>query len=51
MTAPALYEVETSEGDDGTPHPVERLWTACAEDAAGAVSSPTAACTSLGSTT
>ncbi|MEU3064135.1 hypothetical protein [Streptomyces subrutilus] len=27
MTAPALYEIETSEGDDGTPHPVEHLWT------------------------
>lgn len=32
MTAPALYEIETSEGDDGTPHPVEQLWTPC-EDA------------------
>ncbi|MFF7954098.1 hypothetical protein [Streptomyces griseorubiginosus] len=27
MTAPALYEIETSEGDDGTTHPVEQLWT------------------------
>ncbi|MFJ2819021.1 hypothetical protein [Streptomyces sp. ATexAB-D23] len=27
MTAPALYEIETSEGDDGTMHPVEHLWT------------------------
>ncbi|MDX3540043.1 hypothetical protein PV721_38215 [Streptomyces sp. MB09-01] len=27
MTAPALYEIETSEGDDGTPHPAEQLWT------------------------
>ncbi|WP_369384068.1 hypothetical protein [Streptomyces sp. cg36] len=27
MTAPALYEIETSEGDDGTLHPVEQLWT------------------------
>lgn len=27
MTAPALYEIETSEGDDGTMHPVEQLWT------------------------
>lgn len=26
MTA-ALYEIETSEGDDGTMHPVEQLWT------------------------
>ncbi|MFF3932848.1 hypothetical protein [Streptomyces hirsutus] len=34
MTAPALYEIETSEGDDGTMHPVEQLWTPCADDAA-----------------
>ncbi|MET9656783.1 hypothetical protein [Streptomyces sp. NPDC006510] len=34
MTAPALYEIETSEGDDGTLHPVEQLWTPCADDAA-----------------
>ncbi|WP_093804392.1 hypothetical protein [Streptomyces sp. Wb2n-11] len=27
MTTTALYEIETSEGDDGTPHPVEQLWT------------------------
>lgn len=27
MTAPALYEIETIEGDDGTMHPVEQLWT------------------------
>lgn len=27
MTAPALYEVETSEGDDGAMHPAEQLWT------------------------
>ncbi|MFF3488712.1 hypothetical protein ACFYXC_36395 [Streptomyces sp. NPDC002701] len=27
MTAPALYEIEASEGDDGTMHPVEQLWT------------------------
>lgn len=27
MTAPALYEIETSEDDDGTMHPVEQLWT------------------------
>ncbi|GAA1923880.1 hypothetical protein [Streptantibioticus ferralitis] len=27
MTAPALYEIETSEGDDGTPHPAEQIWT------------------------
>lgn len=26
MTA-ALYEIEASEGDDGTSHPVEHLWT------------------------
>lgn len=31
-TAP--YEIETSEGDDDTPHPVEQLWTPCADDAA-----------------
>ncbi|MFD4860660.1 Ntn hydrolase family protein [Streptomyces atratus] len=34
MTATALYEIETSEGDDGTMHPVEQLWTPCADDAA-----------------
>lgn len=34
MSAPALYEIETSEGDDGTMHPAEQLWTPCAEDAA-----------------
>ncbi|MFI8308468.1 hypothetical protein ACIF80_34740 [Streptomyces sp. NPDC085927] len=27
MTAPALYGIETSEGDDGTMHPAEQLWT------------------------
>ncbi|MFJ9634745.1 hypothetical protein ACIRU8_44360 [Streptomyces sp. NPDC101175] len=27
MTASALYKIETSEGDDGTMHPVEQLWT------------------------
>ncbi len=27
MTAQALYEIVTSEGDDGTMHPVEQLWT------------------------
>ncbi|MFJ2736099.1 hypothetical protein [Streptomyces sp. NPDC087317] len=27
MTAPALHEIETSEGDDGTMHPAEQLWT------------------------
>lgn len=35
MTASALYEIETSEGDDGTPHPVEQLCTPCADDPAG----------------
>ncbi|MFE9845027.1 hypothetical protein [Streptomyces goshikiensis] len=35
MTTAALYEIETSEGDDGTMHPVEQLWTPCADDAAG----------------
>ncbi|MFD3665769.1 hypothetical protein ACFWVF_35055 [Streptomyces sp. NPDC058659] len=34
MTTTAPYEIETSEGDDGTPHPVEQLWTPCADDAA-----------------
>ncbi|WJV51800.1 hypothetical protein [Streptomyces flavofungini] len=29
----ALYEIETSEGDDGTMHPVEQLWTPGGEDA------------------
>ncbi|MFI5621727.1 hypothetical protein [Streptomyces sp. NPDC051567] len=33
MTTTAPYEIETSEGDDGTPHPVEQLWTPCADDA------------------
>ncbi|WP_241757409.1 hypothetical protein [Streptomyces sp. WAC00263] len=33
MTTTALYEIETSEGDDGTTHPVECLWTP-GEDAA-----------------
>lgn len=32
MTAPALYEIETSEGDDGTTRPAEQFWTSCAED-------------------
>ncbi|MEU8550544.1 hypothetical protein AB0C81_26785 [Streptomyces roseoverticillatus] len=27
MTTTTLYEIETSEGDDGTLHPVEQLWT------------------------
>ncbi|MGC5041055.1 hypothetical protein ACLQ2C_36570 [Streptomyces sp. DT73] len=27
MTATPLYEIETSEGHDGTMHPVEQLWT------------------------
>ncbi|WP_438490745.1 hypothetical protein [Streptomyces sp. S186] len=27
MTTTVLYEIETSEGDDGTMHPVEQLWT------------------------
>ncbi|MFH8993115.1 hypothetical protein [Streptomyces sp. NPDC017940] len=33
MTAPALYEIEISEGDDGTLHPDEHLWTPCSGDA------------------
>ncbi|MCZ0983789.1 hypothetical protein O1L60_44290 [Streptomyces diastatochromogenes] len=27
MTATALHEIETSEGDDGTMHPAEQTWT------------------------
>ncbi|MFJ1550653.1 hypothetical protein [Streptomyces sp. NPDC088246] len=27
MTTTALYEIETSEGDDGSAHPVECIWT------------------------
>ncbi len=34
MTTTALYEIETSEADDGTTHPAEQLWTPCADDAA-----------------
>ncbi|RPK32282.1 hypothetical protein EES39_39280 [Streptomyces sp. ADI92-24] len=34
MTAPALYEIKTSEGADGTMHPAEQLWTPCADGAA-----------------
>ncbi|MGW4995438.1 hypothetical protein ACWEQ3_49120 [Streptomyces mirabilis] len=34
MTTKALYEIETSEGDDGTMHPAEQLRTPCADDAA-----------------
>ncbi|MEU9072055.1 hypothetical protein AB0D60_34870 [Streptomyces sp. NPDC048306] len=34
MTAPALYEIETSEGGDGTMHPAEQVWTPCADGAA-----------------
>ncbi|WP_157857981.1 hypothetical protein [Streptomyces durhamensis] len=30
----ALYEVETNEGDDGTMHPAEQVWTPCADGAA-----------------
>ncbi|MEU6672401.1 hypothetical protein [Streptomyces sp. NPDC046727] len=30
----ALYEIETSEGDDGTLHPAEQIWTPCADGAA-----------------
>ena len=33
MTTP-LYEIETSEGDDGSRHPVEQLWTPCADGTA-----------------
>ncbi|MDX2835449.1 hypothetical protein [Streptomyces scabiei] len=32
MTTKALYEIETSEGGDGTTHPAEQLWTPCADD-------------------
>ncbi|MFZ3562847.1 hypothetical protein ACOKM5_43730 [Streptomyces sp. BH097] len=35
MTTSALYEIETSEGDDGTLHPVEQLWTPSADNAVG----------------
>ena len=31
MTALALYEMESSEGDDGTTHPAEQPWTPCAD--------------------
>ncbi|MGW7821923.1 hypothetical protein ACWGLF_28235 [Streptomyces puniciscabiei] len=34
MTPTPLYEIETSEADDGTMHPVEQLWTPCADGAA-----------------
>ncbi len=34
MTTTALYEIETSEADDGTTHPAEQLWTPCTDDAA-----------------
>jgi hypothetical protein len=34
VTTPALYEIETSEGDDGTMHPAEQLWTPCADGTA-----------------
>lgn len=34
MISTALYEIETSEGDDEAMHPVEQLWTPCADDAA-----------------
>ncbi|MEU4800217.1 hypothetical protein [Streptomyces sp. NPDC023327] len=34
MTAPALYEIETSEGDDGTMHPAEQSWTPCVDGTA-----------------
>nr|WP_285555144.1 hypothetical protein [Streptomyces hygroscopicus] len=27
MTATGLHDLVTSEGDDGTVHPAERLWT------------------------
>ncbi|MFE2838582.1 hypothetical protein ACFXI6_47770 [Streptomyces mirabilis] len=33
MTATALYEIETSESDDGTTHPAEALWIPAGEDA------------------
>ncbi|MFI1568382.1 hypothetical protein ACH4ZX_36090 [Streptomyces sp. NPDC020490] len=34
MTTTGLYEIETSEGDDGTPHPAEQVWTPCADGTA-----------------
>ncbi|MFE4258245.1 hypothetical protein [Streptomyces sp. NPDC056883] len=33
MTTPIRYEIATSEGDDGTRHPVEKLWTPRTDDA------------------
>jgi hypothetical protein len=33
VTTTALYEIETSESDDGTTHPAEALWTPAGEDA------------------
>jgi hypothetical protein len=34
VTATALYEIETSEADDGTTVPAEGIWTPSSEDAA-----------------
>ncbi|MFD9601804.1 hypothetical protein [Streptomyces sp. NPDC059970] len=34
MSTTTLYEIETSEGDDGSTHPAEQLWTPCAGDVA-----------------
>ncbi|MFE9404797.1 hypothetical protein ACFYNY_24030 [Streptomyces sp. NPDC006530] len=51
MTIPALHEIETSEGDDGTMHPAEQLWTPCADGMADRVSIATSACTSPEPTT
>ncbi|MFB7171678.1 hypothetical protein ACFCYM_12750 [Streptomyces sp. NPDC056254] len=34
MTTTGLYEIETSEGDDDTPHPAEQVWKPCADGTA-----------------
>lgn len=34
MTTTDLYEIATSEGNDGNLHPFEQIWTPCAADAA-----------------
>ncbi|MGA5771835.1 hypothetical protein ACPC36_30720 [Streptomyces pseudogriseolus] len=34
MTTTGLYEIKTSEGDDGALHPAEQVWTPCAGGAA-----------------
>ncbi|MEU9313812.1 hypothetical protein [Streptomyces sp. NPDC048256] len=34
MTTTGLYDIETSEGDDGTLTPAEQIWTPCADGTA-----------------